>query len=284
MLVVLTSVALLAALVLGAYDAVCEEADKVCCAARLRGLGAILVAYAERSAGVLPDTGAASPIAGPVPDDGFHFPDAWDGPGTALWPDERRTGNVGNLYLLIRMGLARPDDFICPASGDQPAFGPFCHQRFSFLAFKRSSLSLTDREKEFLRSHATRHCSYSYQNMLGHPLGDASVADPCAGRVLLHSSPPDLAVMADHNPYTQLQGEDRPCLDPQAHPLANSLNHAGRGQNVLYLNGAVTWHTTPLCGARLGDGTRDNIYRPGAGSVLDPENVPRHVRDSFLVP
>lgn len=284
MLLVVTSVVLLAAILAGAYSAVRDHVSRVLCAGKLRNLSTVLRGYAEGSRGFLPDTGAASPLAGPVPDDGFHFPDAWNSRGTAFWSRERRTGNAGNLYLLIRLGLAQPDDFICPASGDRAAFGPFFAERFSFLAFEPGSLSLTDEEREFLRLNTTRHCSYSYQNMLGHGQGDPDVADPAAGRLHLEYSPPDVAVLADHNPYTQLEGEGREVRDPDAEPLANSMNHAGRGQNVLYVDGSVAWRETPLCGAQLGDGTRDHIYRPAAGSVLDPTNIPRRESDSFLVP
>jgi type II secretory pathway pseudopilin PulG len=284
LLVVVVCIALLAAALLGAYGAVRVEADKTLCAARLKGIGTAFLGYAKGNGGLLPDAGAASSLAGPIPDDGWHFPDRWDGRGTAFWPRERRTGNAGNLYLLVRLGLAEPRDFVCPASGDEPAFGPFFEQRFSFLAFKRGSLSLTTREKEFLRLKATRHCSYSYQNMLGHRQGDPAVADPEAGSLHIDYAPPDLAIVADHNPYTQMRGENRPRVDPEAEPLANSLNHAGQGQNVLTVDGRVAWHATPLCGAVLGDGTRDHIYRPAAGAVRDPANIPRHVRDSYLVP
>jgi hypothetical protein len=120
--------------------------------------------------------------------------------------------------------------------------------------------------------------------MLGHPAGDPMIADPAAAGVHVEHAPEDLAILADHNPYTQLQAEGRDCLDPLQHPLANSLNHAGLGQNVLTLNGAVAWHDTPLAGAELPDGTRDHLYRPAEGDVLDGENIPRHERDSYLVP
>jgi hypothetical protein len=284
MLVVIGIVTLLATVVVGTIGAVRDTADRAMCAAQVRKIGQTMLAYANMSRGLLPDTGAASPLAGRVPDDGFHFSDVWDSRGTSTWPHERRTGNAGNLYLLIRMGLLTPDDFICPASGDRAAFGPFHDGRFGFLATKRGSVSLTSKEKEFLRLNATRHCSYSYQNMLGHPWGDPSVAEPEAARIRIDASPEDLAILADHNPYTQLRGEGRDGLDPNAEPLANSLNHGGDGQNVFYLSGSVAWHSTPLCGAVLGDGTRDNIYRPARGSVLDPRNIPRHARDSYLVP
>jgi prepilin-type N-terminal cleavage/methylation domain-containing protein len=284
MLIVVICLSLLMALVAGGYEAVRDEAHRTTCVAQLKKIHGALYAYAQRSSGYLPDTGAASPLAGPVPLDGYHFPDTWDSRGSPFWPAEKHTGNLGNLYLLIRLGLALPEDFVCPATGDRPAFGPFTDTRFSFMAFKPGSPVLTDEEREFLQTHATRHCSYSYQNLLGHRRNNPAIAEPAAGALLLDHSPPDLAILADHNPYTELQGEARPCRDSDAEPLANSLNHQGRGQNVLYLNGSILWSSTPECGATLDDGARDNIYRPAVGQVTDPRNIPRHVRDSYLVP
>lgn len=284
MLLVVGIIALLASVLIAAYGAARDTANSALCAGRLKGLGTILAAYANVNQGLLPDTGAASPKAGPVPADGYHFRDRWDDRGSAFWPNSKRTGNAGNLYLLLRLGLTRAEQFVCPASGDSSAFGPFTCQRFSFLAFAKGTASLTDQERKFLAAHSTRHCSYSYQNMLGHPAGDPAIADPAASGVHLETSPEDLVILADHNPYTQLQGEGRECLDPAAAPLANSLNHAGAGQNVLTLDGCVAWHDTPLAGALLPDGTRDHIYLPAAGDVRDAENVPRHERDSYLVP
>lgn len=188
------------------------------------------------------------------------------------------------MYLLIRQGLAAPSDFICPASGDRPALGLPSPYRFSFFSFRPNSSTMTAEQQQFLQLNATRHCSYSYQNMLGHHGISPQIADPDAGILHRDNSPYDLAIMADHNPYTQMRGEGRAVLCPSKHPQANSLNHGGEGQNVLYLGGNVLWHDTPLCGARLDDGTHDNIYLPAAGGVDDPENVPRHIRDSYLVP
>jgi len=284
MLVVITCLLLFMALVAGVYEAARDEGHRTACAGQLKALHTTLRCYAYANHGYLPDTGAASTLAGPVPKDRWHFPDTWDSRGTPFWPEERRTGNAGNLYLLIRLGLTTPQRFVCPATGDKAAFGPFLDTRWSFLAFQPGSLSLTAEERRFLEQRATRHCSYSYQNMLGHPNGDWAVADRRAAEVHVELSPPELVILGDHNPYTELQGEARPRVDPEAEPLANSLNHGGRGQNVLYLSGTVAWSTTPECGAILGDGSRDNIYRPAAGDVQDPRNIPRHEKDSYLVP
>jgi prepilin-type N-terminal cleavage/methylation domain-containing protein len=285
MMVVMACLCCLALLVLGAYSTAVDRVNQTLCAAQLKKLWMVLHTYAESNQGYLPDTGAVSPIVGPLtPAGGGFFLDTWDSRGTPFWPAERHTGNAGNLFLLLRLQLAGPENFICPGSGDRPAFGPFSNERFSFLAFSPGSLSLTAQEQEFLRLNATRHCSYSYQNVLGWRGGDPSISPSEAEAVHLDYSPQDLAILADHNPYTQLQGECRQCLDPLEEPLANSLNHRGQGQNVLYLDGRVFWQTTPECGALLPDGTCDNIYRPAVGAVTDPTNIPRHTKDSYLVP
>ncbi len=284
MLVTLFCAVALASIVLLCYSAVVDQANRTMCRARLHRLGGALFAYAQEYEGFLPDTGATRLARGRVPPGTPRFNDTWDNRGTALWPHSRNTGNAGNLYLLIRAGLAEPKDFICPATGDKPAFGPFSSRRFSFLAFQPGSLSLTPRERRFLRIHTGRHCSYSYQNVLGIRNPGPGACGVSVRRLHRCHSPPDLAILADHNPYTELRGLNRPRLDPTEHPSANSLNHGGAGQNVLYLGGHVIWSDTPACGASLPGGECDNIYRPGQGAVRDPRNIPESRRDSYLVP
>lgn len=284
LMLVVMIVLLLASLCMVVFEAACDRVNDVFCASQLHGLGKALFAYAESNRGYLPDTGAVSSMAVTLQPGGVSFQDTWDHPGTGQWPDSRHTGNQGNLYLLIRLGLATPEDFLCPATGDSPTPGKGALWRTGFVAFREGADQFTDAEQRFYQEHATRHCSYSYQNMLGHRLCDPTVADPEAASLHVDRSPSDLAILADHNPYTCVRGTSRQCLDPDEQPAANSLNHGGRGQNVLYLDGRVQWHTTPECGAESLDGTRDNIYRPDRGGVTDPTNIPRHVKDSYLVP
>ncbi len=283
MLLVIGAIALLAVLVLEVCGAACDAANRAGCASHLRAIWHGCAVYADGNRGYFPYTGATTPQAGTIRPASFFFTDTWDNRGTPFWPVQRNTGNAGNLYLLIRLRLASADEFVCPASGDVAAFEPFSAGRFSFLAFQPGSIALTRQEQEFLQLHATRHCSYSYQNVLG-LVGKAGAVVPGSGALHMQWSPSDLAILADHNPYTQLQGEARPSLDPTAAPQANSLNHAGRGQNVLYLNGSVLWCDTPECGATLGSGRYDNIYLPASGSATDPANVPQNNKDSYLVP
>jgi hypothetical protein len=110
------------------------------------------------------------------------------------------------------------------------------------------------------------------------------VARPGAPTTHRAVHPSGLAVCADRNPYTRQPMTRQPTVSPEAEPEANSLNHHGAGQNVLYLSGEVRWADTPRCGALRCDGTRDHIYRPDEGDPTDPRNLPRSPADSFLVP
>jgi prepilin-type N-terminal cleavage/methylation domain-containing protein/prepilin-type processing-associated H-X9-DG protein len=59
---------------------------------------------------------------------------------------------------------------------------------------------------------------------------------------------------------------DRPPGTPSA--TANSANHNGRGQNVVYIDGHVEFVNSPLAGWYSSDGTtRDNIYMNIAGGT-----------------
>jgi prepilin-type processing-associated H-X9-DG protein len=57
---------------------------------------------------------------------------------------------------------------------------------------------------------------------------------------------------------------------------ANSPNHDGLGQNVLYADGSVEFRTTPLAGVE-----DDHIYRTRLNSIFDS---PQDATDSILLP
>ena len=73
MLIVIAAIAVLAVIVIEAGDGVCDEVGKTRCAARLKGLGLAVYAYARANDGRLPDTGAASPLTTPPPRPGSPF-------------------------------------------------------------------------------------------------------------------------------------------------------------------------------------------------------------------
>ena len=265
-----------------------DAAERTICARNLAHLGQAMLLWAGEHDGFLPDCGAASPFGGTVPQDRHHFPSRFDAPGTCAWPDVRAVGNQANLWLLVREGYADARLFVCPATSDKPSLNA-CGDAGA-MGFYAMDLATPNRptpaEDYFLKHVAAGRCSYSYQNQFAHPGTDSGVADPRNATTHRHLHPADLAILADRNPYTRpdLRMLRQPILSPDEAPEANSLNHHGRGQNVLYLGGHVEWHETPECGPLRADGRRDNIYRPDTGRPDDPENIPRSLRDSFLVP
>ena len=265
--------------------AVKDMAARTACAAHLSRLGQALSMYASDHNDFLPDCGAASTLGGAVPDDGFHFPSRFDAPGTCAWPQVRAVGNQANLWLLVRDGYVSARLFICPATSDRPSLNSeTCSAVLSFLAIDPATGAVVPAEGQFLSRVAAGRCSYSYQNQFAHPATDPSLAPPDRATTNRVGHPPRLAILADRNPYTRTEGVRQPVVSPIDAPEANSLNHHGSGQNVLYLAGEVEWHDSPRCGARRADGQPDNIYWPDAGLPTDPLNFPRAAADSFLAP
>lgn len=67
----------------------------------------------------------------------------------------------------------------------------------------------------------------------------------------------------------------------------NSNNHDNRGQNVLFLDGHVTFEVTPYCGAiHLTTGIPDNIYAAGTGDngACSETAYPVDAADSVCLP
>jgi len=262
-----------------------DMAARAGCAANLSQVGRALMVYAADHNGRLPDCGAASAFGGNVPDDGRHVPSRVTAPGTCAWPEVRAVGNQANLWLLVREGYADAGIFVCPATADRPSLNRAdAPGVMGFLATDPGTGKPVPEETRFLSRLAAGRCSYSYQNQFAHPNTDPQVAYPGTPTTNRAYHPPDLAICADRNPYMRTDIVRQPIVSPDTNPDANSLNHHGTGQNVLYLAGEVRWRDTPWCGARRHDGRRDNIYWPDDGRPDDPHNLPRTPDDSFLVP
>ena len=276
----------LTALMLSALTEAKDAGDRTVCAANLACLGQALTLYAYDHDGFLPDSGAASPLGGPPPADGRHFVSRANAPGTCNRPHARDVGNQANLWILIHEGYADARQFVCPATPDRASLNAAADPAvMGFLALSPQTSRAAPAEDLFLRRVAAGRCSFSYQNQLGHPNTNLEGFDPRNTTTNLFVHPPRLPVLADRNPYMRTDLVRQPIVSPDKQPEANSLNHHGAGQNVLYLGGEVEWHDTPLCGIPGGpDGTPDNIYTPQAGRADDPLNLPRSLTDAYLVP
>lgn len=159
--------------------------------------------------------------------------------------------NSANLYLLPRQGYVPLAELNCPGNQHAP----------------KGDLGPGARDWQNLDQ-----ISYSYQIMFGPQRPSWSG--------------PRVVVLSDRSPVVPLAVRGR-----AVNPFANSPNHAGRGQQVLFNDGSSAWLTSPL----LDDG--DNIWLPlpiedairrlsGIGRVdpLTGRETPGTPTDTFVGP
>ena len=173
-----------------------------------------------------------------------------------------------SLYLLVKYEDVAPKSFIC--------------KRESRISqFKSSKYGIRDKELWDLWDFGpdpSRHCSYSYHL----PYGKYS---------LTVSNLPGMAVAADRNPWIKspfARAKNFSKFDPNGTNRqirnGNTITHKDDGQNVLYVDGHVTFEKKSFCGVN-----NDNIYtfcsgsdiRRGTQPVLGSQ--PRDRLDSLLV-
>ena len=159
---------------------------------------------------------------------------------------------TASLWLLVRGGQARPESFVCPSTGDYAD---------SLTDAAGNPTGATNRSN----FRSARNLSYSYASPFSAAPGykfDANFL------------PKDVVIMADMNPGKS-GGADvtAPAFDDRPLELAkaNSRNHGGAGQCVLYADIHVEFRQTPYCGFgyyKTGS-VGDNIY-----TVLNPRPLP----------
>lgn len=256
-----------------------EESNRSRCANNLRLIRNALQAYAQDNDRNYPSVryDIANRPQGYTAYSGTEDPDPFAAE-SAVQPNDV----TASLWLLVRRGLiADTVMFVCPSTNDYR----------DRLADSVGRTVDAARRGNF-RSPA--NLSYSYAS----PFSDA------AGYRLnsdwLNSS---FALMADKNPGTRGGDDDvtAPAYDADEMALAraNSNNHAGAGQNVLYPGGNVEFVRTPYSGVGYAGGRgRDNIYTARArGSTTQPTQVPVEAKgfcgqgyspaapdDSYLIP
>lgn len=257
-----------------------ESDRRVRCTDNLRAISRALQAYANTNPDkpVYPHV-RQSPVQ-PASYTAYSNPDVPD-------PFHQTNGVKANdvtasLWLMVRAGLIEPYQFICPSTDNTP--DPMLTDGKRVAAAQRSNFT------------SGQHLSYSYSSPF-------SASKEYALRPDL--LPPDFAVVADKNPGVS-GGDDavtQPAYDADLLKLAvaNSNNHGGAGQNVLFAQGHVEWaklfKQTPYCGYGR-EWYRDNIYTayaeqplaegvtpaPQAQGVWSREVGPAWKYDSFLVP
>lgn len=137
---------------------------------------------------------------------------------------------TASMWLLIRDGRAQPEWFVCPSSGGRPD------------AMQDAN---GDRVAAKQRGNFRGPANLSYA--MASPF--SAVEEYRWNRDAFSSR---FALMADQGPAIDQAAKpaDRPAFDAGTRSLrsANSPNHGGEGQNVLYADGSVSFETSPYCG------------------------------------
>lgn len=241
-------------------------AYKMVCGTQLSGIGKACMLYAEDFEDELPRAGGrTSEWAYQIPD--WLAETRYQAYGTDLQGNGGYGTITASFYLLVRYAELQPKNFIC--TGDSGT-----------TIFKPNEYDIKDRDITTLWDFGPepgRHCSYSYHM-------------PYSPYALTTSSEPNMPVAADRNPWIPSPAgfKSIACFDPdgdkEAIKAGNSLSHKEEGQNVIFIDGHVTFEKYSFCG--IND---DNIYTywdgPDIrrGAVPNIKSQPTDRLDSMLV-
>jgi hypothetical protein len=224
-----------------------EQSIRRLCAANLSQIGKTMLIYANDHEGALPRAGGPTTIWGPTPN--------WTAVGRYTAFDIHFSHGGGSatisssFYLLVKYYEAPTRLFICRGNKGTTEF-----KLSDIFTDVITNFELADAWDFGPMSEAFKHCSYSYHIPYG----------PFA---LTTSRGLNLAVAADRNPFLSspmadaaLVGGFKPDLDmfrgtPEQASAGNAITHGRDGQNVLFLDGRVTFEKRSYCGVES-----DNIY------------------------
>jgi prepilin-type processing-associated H-X9-DG protein len=267
LLVVVVLIPLLLAVLVGCFQ--CTRGDtsnRVKCASNLRQIGQALLIYSNDARGPYPRTVyALGSVVTPTWGTGAGAPNPFKEGGPA--PNDVTAA----LYLLLRTQDITSEVFTCPSSQQE---------RWDFGGGANTAMNWSNWNGD---AGIKKHLSYSLAN----PYADDGAVE--RKYIWTNSLGAEFALAADMNPGAGKDGtpgvlavtSTSSARDMKA---ANSRNHEGDGQNVLYGDGHVEFQANPFCGV-----ARDNIYarrKSGAGPLVSDLIVgsPYDAADSVLLP
>lgn len=234
-----------------------ERSVRMACAANLAQIGKTTFVYAADYEGVLPRAGGATTRWGMTVN--WEAPDRYRAFGLSIADGSGGRATISScFYLLVKYYEAPTRLFLCRGDKGTKEFRLSGVWGQSVGQFK-----LSDAWDFGPAATAFKSCSFSYHF-------------PYSQYALTTSRDPNLAVAADRNPWLASPAgaagnfaEFKPDLPGAGAAVTaemgrkgNAISHGLDGQNVLFLDGRVTFETRSFCGVG-----QDNIYTVGTGSI-----------------
>lgn len=209
-----------------------EPANKIKCASNLRQIALAMKMYTNNERGNAYPRTRYDPATADRPT-AFTRPAA-----TQPFADDGPEANdvTAAVYLILRTQEITPDVFVCPVS-----VAPIEWTRMEYAPGKAA--------QSYSNFLSPANLSYSFQNPYPN---EAAVK---AGYKLTEDISADFAVAADINPGSAELLTVRFADAGGLQRKANSPNHGGDGQNVLYADAHVEWNASVWAGQR-----QDHIY------------------------
>ena len=273
LLVVIGIIALLISILLPSLNRARETANRVKCGSNLRQIGQAILLYSNENKGSYPRANyAAGTNTNTYHTDGSNGSTVVDPFKTSPWSGYQNDPLMA-MFLLIRTQDITAEVFVCPSSNDEKdtygtAAGANAQNHASFSDKKNFSYSLAN---PYPTTTAV-NSGYRWNSTLG----------------------AEFAVAADINPGVT-NGYDVSKADEFSSAKdmqkANSPNHQGAGENVLYGDGHVEFQQNPFVGTK-----RDCIYTVNGSTdgskttaKSDPSGTsgataPSWAGDSVLIP
>ena len=247
LLVVITIIALLASLLLPAFQHAQELARRTTCKKNVQGIAQACLTYMN------------DPAMHRNSSYGNALPTLQNAPTGANWGDAS-SGNPAALWLLVRYKFVGRDFFLCPTAHVLRSFQAPGAQDTRF-----GSITL----------------SYSYLSQVEFKDKNTNEDVRVTGSFSKGIKASELAIIADANPRCRVGSGsfDSDYLN------ANSINHNFAGQNVGFMDGHADWFSSPtLTGTKPRDNSTapDNIYQSCEGG--DANGQRGAINDALLIP
>jgi len=272
LLVVIAIIALLMGILMPALARVRQIAFRMICGTNLSGIGKAMLIYSTDYDDEYPRAGSTTSVWNNTIAN-WQAANRFQAYGLSLSDSTGGRASIAScFYLLIKYAEVTPKSFVCKGDSGVSEFRPA-----DYGVVDRETIDLWDFGPE-----PVNHCSYAYHL-------------PFGLYALTTSSDPGCAVAADRNPWMDSPSGERkdiklfnPDGGREFVNVGNALAHQEDGQNVLFMDGHVTFEDVPFCGVN-----EDNIYTywDGSGDIRkggipitgSDATVPQNRADSMLV-